>query len=81
MFAQWTPSKVGAYNRYYPKTYTDTTHNRQRWFRECLEALDALGLDRVAMPYKIGCGLAGGFWPDYETMLNKAKTNIVLYRL
>jgi hypothetical protein len=30
----------------------------------------------IAFPYKIGCGLAGGKWEDYESMIYKfAKEN------
>lgn len=81
MFAQWTPGKPGQYMPYYPGTYADTKENRREWFARCIRALDGLGLDRVAMPYGIGCGLAGGKWPEYEAILNAARTKIVLYQL
>lgn len=80
LYAQWTSGKSGSYNRYYPETFNDTMQNRISWFRLCLEHLDQLQLHRVAMPYGIGCGLAGGDWPTYQSMLDLCKTNIVLYR-
>jgi NCAIR mutase (PurE)-related protein len=35
----------------------------------------------VAIPYGIGCGLAGGVWSDYEKMLNNCSTQVVIYRV
>ncbi len=31
--------------------------------------MESLKLKRVSMPYKIGCGLAGGHWPVVEAMI------------
>lgn len=81
LFAQWAPGKCGDYSRYYPKTYNDTKENRLSWFKECLAKIDELNLDEIAMPYKIGCGLAGGDWKTYEQILESAKTRIVLYSI
>jgi hypothetical protein len=33
------------------------------------------------MPYKIGCGLAGGNWEIYKKMLEECSTKIVLYSI
>jgi len=81
LFAQWAPGKCGDYARYYPKTYNDTKENRLAWFKECLAKIDELNLDEIAMPYKIGCGLAGGNWKTYEQILESTKTRIVLYSI
>ena len=83
LMAQWTPGKLGSSNRYYPKTYQDTRVNREQWFQDCLDAIDdyVRPPDTVAMPYLIGCGLAGGKWETYQKMLEKCKTKIKLYRL
>jgi O-acetyl-ADP-ribose deacetylase (regulator of RNase III) len=81
LFAQWTPGKCGSFQKFYPDLYTDTRENREMWFKMCLDEIDKLGLDEIAMPYLIGCGLAGGNWTKYEEILNEAKTNIVLYKL
>lgn len=80
MMAQWCPGKPGAYKHYYSTTYDDTYENRKEWFSECLAILDEKKYGVVAMPYYIGCGLAGGIWSDYEKMLNECETNIVLYK-
>lgn len=81
MFAQWTPGKPSAYSKFYPKTFDDSYKSRKIYFKKCLDEIDSLGINRIAMPYLIGCGLAGGIWKDYETMLKNAKTPIVLYKL
>lgn len=83
MMAQWTPSKAGAYNSFYPKTYVDTRQNRVLWFSQCLKVLsDTVPKEEVvAMPYGIGCGLAGGDWEVYKKMLQSCPTKIRLYRL
>jgi O-acetyl-ADP-ribose deacetylase (regulator of RNase III) len=81
MFAQWGPGKCGKFNTY-PKTYEDTVENRCKWFQQCLDIIDSNdSIMIIAMPYLIGCGLAGGDWKTYEIMLNNAKTDIVLYQI
>lgn len=67
MMAQWTPGKSGTYVKYYPRTYQDTVSNRRKWFAECLEVLQQTVPKGaiVAMPYYIGCGMAGGDWKKY----------------
>jgi O-acetyl-ADP-ribose deacetylase (regulator of RNase III) len=83
MMAQWTPSKPCSYSRYYPDTYKDTRANREMWFQQCLDILDAeCPADSVvAMPDHIGCGLAGGNWNTYKAMLSKCSTKIRIYKL
>lgn len=82
MFAQYAPGKPGRYQSYYPSEYDDDTTDREMWFSDCLKVIDeATDISTVAMPYLIGCGLAGGSWKTYEKMLQKAKTDIVLYKL
>jgi O-acetyl-ADP-ribose deacetylase (regulator of RNase III) len=82
LMAQWSPGRLGSSNRYYPQTYQDTRINRELWFQDCLNALDTIvdSKDTVAMPYLIGCGLAGGNWSNYQNMLQRCKTQIKLYR-
>jgi O-acetyl-ADP-ribose deacetylase (regulator of RNase III) len=79
LFAQWAPGKCGDYAKYYPKTYVDTVENRLSWFKECISKIDDLNLDEITMPFKIGCGLAGGDWKIYEQILQDARTKIILY--
>lgn len=52
----------------------DTAEMREKYFKQGLNALVEffLGTDelvRIAVPFKIGCGLAQGYWPHYEQML------------
>lgn len=83
MMAQWTPSKPCSYSKYYPSTYKDTIVNRKIWFQECLHALEehVPSDEYIAMPFRIGCGLAGGNWIEYRKMLEDTTCKIVLYRL
>jgi O-acetyl-ADP-ribose deacetylase (regulator of RNase III) len=43
---------------------------RKTYFRMCLAKISVIkGLESIAFPFGIGCGLAGGDWKDYRTML------------
>lgn len=83
LFAQYFPGKPNIWGRAYRSvpSQPDSPMDRIRYFKECLDELDKLSFDVVAMPYFIGCGLAGGNWKMYESMLNACHTNIVLYKL
>lgn len=81
-FAQWAPGKPGHYDKYYPtppKDEQDTTEQRLSWFKDCLEHLDVDG--KVAVPYKIGCGLAGGDWKQYKRALVHSDVDFVIYKI
>ncbi len=62
---------------------------RLEWFKKALLAILGLaGLESIAFPYEIGCGLAGGHWPDYllalEAFAEEARAKgvkVVIYRL
>lgn len=80
---------VNMYAQYYPsiaKYPNDNSNKRIYWFNLCLE--DMLSKIKpnstIAMPYLIGCGLAGGNWLIYEKLIenfsNKYKINIKLYK-
>lgn len=79
--SQYGPSKPNKVMSYYRSIYKDTYEERKKWFQDCLDILDHNNYDTVAMPYGIGCGLAGGKWEDYENMIKKCSTKIILYRL
>ena len=79
--SQIGPKKPNTYKKLYLNTYSDTYQNRKKWFQECLYILDEKNYKTIAMPYGIGCGLAGGKWDEYVKMLEECKTNIVLYKL
>ena len=67
-YAQWDFG-VGGYKRV-PKVYDDTPEEREMWFKQCLDELgQCKGYKTLAFPYKIGCGLAGGNWDHYFSMI------------
>jgi len=72
--------------QYYPgeSRWEDTRANRLKWFQECLNQISELeNIEKasIAFPYGIGCGLAGGNWQDYETLLQKwaEKTKLTVF--
>jgi O-acetyl-ADP-ribose deacetylase (regulator of RNase III) len=69
LFGQIKPGK--------PNKDDDTLQIRIKWFNSGLNMIGNLkDIKSVAIPYKIGCGLAGGKWEDYESMIYKfAKEN------
>jgi hypothetical protein len=83
LFGQIFPGKPGVHGKHYASVEgKDDRYDRVAYFKSCLDALDAMELkEPVAMPYRIGCDLAGGDWLVYSHMLRKCKTRIVLYRL
>ncbi len=83
LFAQWAPGKPGAYSQYYPSYHIDNAINRLKWFQKGLKLLDDdPNIDSpVAVPYNIGCGLAGGNWDHYRKALEDAETSFVIYKL
>ncbi len=68
-FAQVSHSKPGVYNDPLGFVKEDSAKDRQRYFKECLDAIVELKPKSVGFPYKIGCGLAGGSWSVYEKIL------------
>lgn len=96
LFAQLSPGKS---SRFYNEIVTqchdpvtklpvrDTNNERVIWFQRCLEVLApwivTSGYKTVALPYLIGCGLAGGSWSVYEKIItdwgNKNKDNFTTY--
>ncbi len=80
LFAQLCPGRSGQFSRVY-NIGNDTPEARLKYFASCLRALDAYKFDLVAMPYGIGCGLAGGDWAKYEELLQACATPIRLYRI
>ena len=71
LFAQWELGPAEKFDRVRPAPPDDSEATRQGWFRECLNAMSKLKLKSIAFPYKIGCGLAGGNWMEYEDMIQK----------
>lgn len=95
LFGQWRPGKC---NSLYFSKYPETTPRedfivREKWFKTALWSfglyLRHIGVNKatVAMPYRIGCGLAGGNWETYQSIICEFEeefTNevaLTLYRL
>ena len=64
-------------------TRSETRADRLKWFSDGLQAISEFIASEfpdskvsIGFPNKIGCGLAGGNWPDYHRLLeNFAKQN------
>jgi len=82
LFAQYGPGKPSK---------GDSQEERLGWFKECLDKVAELrdsehGLKSVALPWGIGCGLAGGDWGSYEEVIREwargmEGVEVVLYKL
>jgi len=68
MFAQWAPGKPRAFKSY-PEWEKDTYDARVEWFKSCLDEMKELDTKSIAFPWTIGCGLAGGDWNTYRTLI------------
>ena len=74
LFAQFYPGPPGVYDGAYahksPKP--DTAEQRLEWFEEALNKfLDRKPKGRLALPFQIGCGLAGGDWDQYRALIER----------
>lgn len=81
LLAQFYPGKAG---NYYSKYYKyegldidDSNKNRVKWFEKALIDLeeqlkkDYTYIKDIAFPYQIGCGLAGGQWKNYISLIKE----------
>lgn len=78
MYAQFYPGK--------PNYNNDSYENRKQWFYECLLKISKIkNLKSVAIPFGIGCNLAGGNWIDYYKMIcdfdKSVNIQIIIYKL
>ncbi len=85
MFAQWGMGRPYSYNNV-DREFTDGFQERIQWFKGCLSDVADLKPVSVAMPFQIGCGLAGGNWKVYENIISDwaeahPSISVVLYRL
>jgi len=66
-----------------PPTTSESEAMRLHWFKACLEKmkeeLDPTTTKSVAFPYKIGCGLAKGYWPHYRQALKEFVVAVPYY--
>ena len=95
----WRPEKgdkgpivVGMYAQYEPgkpsRSGDDSQGMREKYFKRCLRLIgDKIeGLESIAFPWQIGCGLAGGDWKVYEGMIKEFAEShpdlkVVIYKL
>lgn len=78
LFGQYRPGKINSpYFNVYPESNpVENNEQREKWFKQ---ALDNFGdyvkeTDKeiiINIPFKIGCGLAGGFWNNYHFMIKE----------
>jgi hypothetical protein len=54
-----------------PADHADSRAARAEWFARSLEQLGRLGLESVAFPHGVGCGLAGGDWTVYRAAIER----------
>jgi O-acetyl-ADP-ribose deacetylase (regulator of RNase III) len=78
MFGQFNPGKPPS-----PEDEKDGIQARKKYFIECMKKIEALKPDSIAIPWQIGCGLAGGDWDFYKKVIDKfaERINITLYQL
>lgn len=67
------------------QSHDDTNNMRLKWFNSALSKIEKIpNIKRVYMPYRIGCGLAGGNWDAYLKCLvewsNKSNICIVVIK-
>ena len=72
--SKWFPIIKELYeNKYIQNNESDTKENRCKWFLLALEDLKEKipkGYE-IKFPKNIGCGLAGGHWYEYQSMIEK----------
>lgn len=80
MFAQIIPGRPRP-------SLKDGPRDRKLYFKSCLDRIANLdGINSIAFPYGIGCGLANGDWSAYLNMLdtwaeNNPHLQVVIYKL
>lgn len=72
-FAQYNHGKSGKYidPLKLDKKYGDSPDNRIQYFKDCLDLIASQKIKSIGFPYKIGCGLAGGCWEKYLSIIKK----------
>lgn len=86
IFGQWVPGKInGQWFDKYPlyKSKKETEDLRLEWFTSAIGEIEKqVDSDHeIAVPYKIGCGLAGGDWKKYKKILENSSAKFVVYKL
>jgi len=88
IMGQWRPGSLAKQYTYPPPPASlgpETAEKRLQWFKQGFSAMiaylttqwsDNVLTVRIGVPYKIGCGLAGGKWVDYEAFLQETAKNL-----
>ena len=92
LFGQWRPGKYKSiYWDKYPETENqskpETPVQRLVWFeqglKEIMESIKIIKNQKspykLGLPFQIGCGLAGGFWPNYLEIIEKLQKEYQVY--
>jgi len=81
MYAQYEPGKPS-------RSGDDSQEMREGYFKRSLGLIGdkIMGLESIAFPWQIGCGLAGGEWKVYEGMIKEfaeshPDVKVVIYQL
>lgn len=82
---------INAFAQYYPgypksNSKIDSSEIREIYFKQCLEEVSKIrDLESIALPFGIGCGLAGGDWSHYLKMIEdfslQVNADVVIYKL
>ena len=83
LFAQFGMGKPFTFNNSKKQLHeNDTFEQRKKWFEMCLKQLEAIP-GTFALPFKIGCGLAGGNHEQYLKLIKSCcvADRITLYRI
>ena len=82
LLSQWDFGSTGQSRRCIPP-YKDTAENRLMWFGQCFDHIKDVKI--LGLPYKIGCGLAGGDCSLYFKMIcayaRKSSVQIIVVKL
>lgn len=79
---------INIYSQFFPgksKDKSDTNEKRIEWLKQCLQEIinQIPNLKSLAIPYHIGCNLAGGDWPTYVEIFTEFSHNnnieVVIY--
>lgn len=77
LYAQFGMGKPYSFTNRGLTAVADSFDLRQNWFRQCLEQVAQLipPASTLAMPFQIGCGLAGGSWKVYHQIISMWAAN------
>lgn len=80
------PGVINMFAQYFPGSFSgggrDSATIRLAAFKKCLDAIaeqifsGALDGGPIAFPWHVGCGLAGGHWPEYEAAIQEFASRV-----